>query len=78
MRLVEFWQYDEEGFSQQKNYDADDDLSVLDKTDTRKTRLTLNDINRMRLAAEEHAEQQKHEAEFVQQMYGQPQEAESL
>ena len=49
------------------------DISILDKDDTRKTRLTLSDINSMRLASEDHDDQQKEEAEFVQKMYAQPQ-----
>ena len=72
MKLMEFFQYGQEGFEQQKNYNADDDISVLDDGDTRKTRLTLKDINKMRLASEQHDEEQKQEAKFVQKMYGQP------
>ena len=72
MKLVEFFNYGEEGFEQQKNYNAEDDISILDDGDTRKTRLTLKDINKMRLASEHHDEDQKQEAKFVQKMYGQP------
>ena len=73
MKLLEFFTYGEEGFEQDKTYDSENDISVLDKDDTRKTRLTLNDINSMRLASEDHDEQQKVEAEFVQKMYAPPQ-----
>ena len=59
-----------EGFEQDKSYDPEQDISILDKNDTRKTRLTLKDINKMRLASEEHDERQKDEAVFVQKMYG--------
>ena len=45
---------------------------IQDDEDTRKTRLTLNDINQMRLASEAHDAQQKEEAVFTQKMYGQP------
>ena len=72
MKLNEFFQHTENGFEQQKNYDADDDISILDGDDTRKTRLTLGQINKMRLASEQHDAEQKEEAEFVQKMYGQP------
>jgi len=65
------WEYTPQGFEQNKSYNAEDDISVLDTSDTRKTRLTLKDINKMRLASEEHDAQQKEEAEFVQKMYGQ-------
>ncbi len=73
MQLREFFNYTQDGFEQDKTYDPEQDISILDKDDTRKTRLTLSDINSMRLASEDHDEQQKEEAEFVQKMYAQPQ-----
>jgi hypothetical protein len=78
MKLNEFFTYGEDGFEQDKTYDPDQDISILDKDDTRKTRLTLSDINSMRLASEEHDSQQKDEAVFVQKMYGQPAETDDL
>ena len=74
MKLLEFFTYGEEGFEQDKTYEPENDISVLDKDDTRKTRLSLKDINSMRLASEDHDAQQKEEAKFVQKMYGQPAE----
>ena len=73
MKLLEFFTHGQDGFEQDKTYQPEDDISILDKDDTRKTRLTLNDINLMRLASEEHDDQQVEEAEFVQKMYAQPQ-----
>jgi hypothetical protein len=73
MQLREFFTNTEDGFEQDKTYDPDQDISILDKDDTRKTRLTLRDINSLRLASEEHDSQQKEEAVFVQKMYAQPQ-----
>ena len=73
MILREFFTYTADGFEQDKTYEPENDISVLDKDDTRKTRLSLKDINSMRLASEEHDEQQKDEAEFDQKMYAQPQ-----
>lgn len=78
MHLREMWEYTPQGFEQNKNYNAEDDISVLDDSDTRKTRLTLKDINKMRLASEQHDADQKEEAEFVQKMYGQPAEEDNL
>jgi|TARA_B100001758_G_C18241455_1_gene520790 hypothetical protein len=78
MKLLEFFTYGPEGFEQDKNYEPDNDISVLDKDDTRKTRLTLKDINDMRLASEEHDAQQKEEAVFVQKMYGAPAQDDNL
>ena len=73
MKLLEFFTYTGDGFKQDATYEPENDISVLDKDDTRKTRLKLSDINSMRLSSEEHDEQQKDEAEFVQKMYAQPQ-----
>ena len=71
MKLLEFMTYTGDGFEQDKTYEPENDISVLDKDDTRKTRLSLKDINSMRLASEDHDAQQKEEAKFVQKMYGQ-------
>jgi len=73
MQLREFFTHTQDGFEQDKTYDPEQDISILDKDDTRKTRLTLGDINSLRLASEEHDSQQKEEAVFVQKMYAQPQ-----
>ena len=73
MKLNEFFTHTQDGFEQDKTYDPEHDISILDKDDTRKTRLTLKDINSLRLASEEHDSQQKEEAVFVQKMYAQPQ-----
>ena len=72
MKLFEFFTYTADGFEQDKTYEPEHDISILDAEDTRKTRLTLKQINSMRLASEAHDAQQKEEAEFVQKMYGQP------
>ena len=54
MKLNEFFTHTQDGFEQDKTYDPEQDISILDKDDTRKTRLTLGDINSLRLASEEH------------------------
>ena len=72
MKLFEFFRYGEDGFEQDKKYDPEQDISILDKEDTRKTRLSLKDIRGIRLSAEEHDAQQHEEAIFVQKMYGAP------
>jgi len=54
-----------------KRYEADNDVvSPIDKKDTRKTRLSLSQINRIRKASELHTEEKRKEQEFVKQMYG--------
>jgi len=72
MKLNEFFTHTANGFEQDKTYEPENDISVLDDNDTRKTRMTLIQINSMRLASEAHDAQQKEEAVFTQQMYGQP------
>jgi hypothetical protein len=78
MKLFEFFTYDEDGAKEDHTYDPEQDISILDQNDTRKTRLSLKDINSMRLASEEHDAQQKEEAVFVQKMYGQPAQDDNL
>jgi hypothetical protein len=73
MQLREFFTHTQDGFEQDKSHEPEQDISILDKDDTRNTRLTLSDINSLRLASEEHDTHQKEEAEFVQKMYAQPQ-----
>jgi len=72
MKLNEFFTHTADGFEQDKTYEPEHDISVLDDNDTRKTRLSLTQINSMRLASEAHDAQQKEEAVFTQKMYGQP------
>jgi hypothetical protein len=48
---------------------------VVEKSDTRKIRLTLRQINQLRLQAEAHQVEQDSELGFIQQMYGTPIEA---
>ena len=78
MKLFEFFQYTADGFEQDKTYEPESDISVMDSTDTRKTRLTLKQINSMRMASEAHDAQQKEEAVFTQKMYGQPASTDDL
>ena len=78
MKLTEFFTHGENGFEQDKTYEPEHDISIVDSEDTRKTRLTLKQINSMRLASEAHDAQQKEEAVFVQKMDGQPAQDDNL
>jgi hypothetical protein len=78
MKLFEFFTYGTDGFEQDKTYEPENDISILDSEDTRKTRLTLKQINSMRMASEAHEAQQKEEAVFVQKMYGQQAQDDNL
>jgi hypothetical protein len=60
---------DKTAISTDLQYSPDQDSSVMSRSDTRKTRLTLGQINRLRKAAEEHILEQEHELKFLQQMY---------
>lgn len=56
----------------EKRYNPANDKSVVKKDDTRKTRLSLKQINELRKATEQHIIEQEKELEFVQQMYQAP------
>ncbi|NBU68657.1 MAG: hypothetical protein EBS49_03400 [Verrucomicrobia bacterium] len=51
-------------------FDSARDLDELMRTDQRKTRLTLKQINDLRKASEAHILETEEEMEFVQKMYG--------
>jgi len=55
---------------EQKQYDPSEDQSIMQKGDTRKTRLSLKQINKARKAGEFHKDEQEKELVFVRQMYG--------
>jgi hypothetical protein len=72
MQLREFFYFDKETLlpTEDNRYDPIYDDSIVDLDDTRKTRLTLRQINRARKAAELHTEEKTKELDFVRQMYG--------
>jgi len=51
-------------------YDSQDDDSVMNLDDTRKTRLTLRDINKARRAEEMHRQEATKDLDHVRSMYG--------
>ena len=55
---------------EQKEYDPTSDQGIMGVSDTRKTRLTLKQINKARKAGEFHKDEQEKELVFVRQMYG--------
>lgn len=57
---------------QDDNYMADRDTSVLDLDDTRKTRLSLGQINELRRASDQHMKEEQAELEFIARMYATP------
>ena len=72
MQLRELFYFDKETLEpgEQKGYDPSYDQSIVTKDDTRKTRLTLRQINKIRKASELHKEEQEKDLDFVRQMYG--------
>lgn len=77
MLLLEFLYFNDNNndFATDRRYDNAKDKSVLKKSDTRKTRLTLRQINQLRMQSEAHEYELESEMAFVRQMYGAPVEA---
>jgi hypothetical protein len=53
-------------------YNPKRDSTVLHRSDTRKTRLTLRQINELRKTSEAHILEQENELEFIHSMYATP------
>lgn len=53
-------------------YSADRDLTTMRRKDTRKTRLSLRQINELRKSSEAHILEQERELEFINSMYMTP------
>lgn len=72
MILRELYYFDRETAEplDDKRYSPEYDHSVVDFDDTRKTRLTLRQINRIRKANELSVEEHAKELDQVRQMYG--------
>lgn len=60
---------DSKAISTDMRYTASRDSTQLKREDTRKTRLTLRQINELRKASEQHILEQEKDLEFVTQMY---------
>jgi hypothetical protein len=77
MLLLEFFYFNDSknDYANDRRYDNSRDSEVIEKSDTRKIRLTLRQINQLRLQAEAHVAEHESEAGFIQQMYGTPVEA---
>lgn len=76
MLLKEFLEYSDDihSFRNDRRYSNSRDSTVLDRDDTRKIRLTLRQINQLRMRAEAHEVEKESEIEFIKQMYGKPPE----
>lgn len=78
MLLREFFYFNDNtnDFAVDMRYDNANDSSVLEKSDTRKLRLTLRQINQLRQQSEAHEFEEDSERGFIMQMYATPVEAE--
>jgi len=74
MLLREFVYFNEKNADQQEDqrYDPSTDKSILSVKDTRKTRLTLKMLNKLRLAGEAREQEQLEDRELVRAMYATP------
>ena len=72
MILRELFYFDKETIEpvDDNRYEPQYDDSIVNFDDTRKTRLTLRQINRARKASELHTNEKADELNFVRQMYG--------
>ena len=70
LRELFYFNRDTAEAEEDKRYDADLDDSPVEIEDTRKTRLTLKQINRVRRASDAHQEEKSKDLDFVRQMYG--------
>ncbi len=74
MKLLEFFYFNDNSsdYSIDRRYESSNDISIVDQDDTRKVRLTLRQINMLRMQSEAHEAEKESELGFVRQMYGQP------
>lgn len=63
---------DMRAISNDMRYDASRDSGNVSRKDTRKTRLSLKQINELRKASEQHILEQEKELEFIADMYKPP------
>ena len=77
MLLLEFFHFNDNtnDYSNDRRYDSTRDSSILKKDDTRKVKLTLRQINQLRLSTEAHDSEKESETGFISQMYGTPLES---
>jgi len=78
--LRELFYFDKESMenTDSKLYSPRDDESPMQYDDTRKTKLTLRAINKIRKANELHQEESEKDLVFVRQMYGAPPAEEAI
>lgn len=74
LRELFYFNKDSAEVEQDDTYMPSRDSSILQLDDTRKTRLTLSQINELRRASDQHIKEQQAELEFIARMYATPAE----
>ena len=74
LRELFYFDRDTAESKQDDSYIATRDTTELVNDDTRKTRLTLGQINELRKASDLHIKEQQAEMEFISRMYATPTE----
>jgi hypothetical protein len=71
MILKEFFYFNSQDseMADDPRYDNNKDTEVKSRSDTRKTKLTLRQINRLRKASEQHYLEQEKDADHANKMY---------
>ena len=72
LRELFYFNKGEQDMKQDGHYDPSKDDTVMKKDDTRKTRLTLKQINQLRRASDQHYLEQERDVEVISKMYAQP------
>lgn len=72
MILRELFYFDKDTMEPEEDdfYEPSDDESIISVNDTRKTKLSLKDINRARKSSDMNKKVKQDELDFVKQMYG--------
>jgi hypothetical protein len=80
MIVRELYYFDKETMEpiEDERYDAGDDESIMSLGDTRKTRLTLKDINKARRADDQHQKEANKDLDHIRAMYGMAAQAEAM
>jgi hypothetical protein len=74
LRELFYFNRDTAKSNQDDRFMSQRDTNVMDDSDTRKTRLSLAQINELRKASDLHIKEQQSEMEFISRMYATPEE----
>jgi len=69
LRELFYQDADSKAVANDMRYSGERDSTVMRRDDTRKTRLTLKQINELRKSSEQHILEQEKELSFIQDMY---------